>query len=307
MGSQQSRIDGYCRASLGPNTRQPEWALPHRKLRTTDDLKEALRNAGLENIGELIFAADMTASNEENGARTFGGKCLHTLQAGVDNPYQVTMRAAYACLSKLQDTKSARLLKFGCSETRHHSTKLVSTSSSVDGLMSAYSNMVRRSHKSGPTSFAAIVRDAAKIVRDSGRRFSVLVVICDGQVSEAEHCWEETEQAIVEAAEGTPLAIVIVGVGDGPWEDMEDLDDQLPRRKFDNVQFMKAAPFQAVLQNTSKRDEAVTAAFALCICQELAAQYKACDDLGLLGRPEPGAGGHEAKRARVGAEPVLAD
>ena len=306
MGSQQSRIDDYCRASLGENTQKPEWAVPD-ALKTSADLANAMGKAGLENIGELIFAIDLTASNLHTGQKTFGGKCLHDLQPEVDNPYKVTMRATYNCLSKFQDTKSACLMGFGCSETRHYSTKVVGTSNSVDGLMSAYSSMVRRSHKSGPTSFAAVVRDAAKIVRDNGRRFSVLVIICDGQVSDAEGCWEETEQAIVDAAEDAPLAIVIVGVGDGPWEDMEDLDDELPRRKFDNVQFMKAAPFQAALQNTKKADEAVNAAFALCICQELAAQYKACDGLGLLGRPEPNEGGHQAKRACVRSEAVLAD
>ena len=305
MGNQQSRIDSYCRAALGDRSK-PEWATPD-ALKTTSALADAMRDAGLEEIGELIFAVDMTRSNEESGASTFGGLCLHTLRSDVDNPYQATMRASYNCLSRLQGTKRARIMKFGCSETRHHSTSLVGTVSSVDGLMSAYSRMVRSSHMSGPTSFAAVVRDAARLVRDDGRRFGVLVIICDGQVSHAEGCWENTEQAIVDAAEVAPLAIVVVGVGDGPWEQMQDLDDELPRRKFDNVQFVKASPFQADLQNTKSPHEAVVAAFALCICQELATQYKACDGLRLLGPPGHDAGGHEAKRARVGTGLILAD
>jgi E3 ubiquitin-protein ligase RGLG len=36
-----------------------------------------------------------------------------------------------------------------------------------------------------------------------------------------------------------PLAIVLVGVGDGPWEDMEKFDDKIPARDFDNFQVLQ--------------------------------------------------------------------
>ncbi len=81
---------------------------------------------------------------------------------------------------------------------------------------------------SGPTSFAPLIRGtmlsttylresaAIDIVRQA-QAYHILVIIADGQVDNV----RETSDAIVEAT-NYPLSIVTIGVGDGPWELMEE-------------------------------------------------------------------------------------
>lgn len=51
-----------------------------------------------------------------------------------------------------------------------------------------------------------------------------------GKVSPQE---QNTIDAIIKASE---LSIILVGVGDGPWDTMREFDDNIPCRAFDNFQ-----------------------------------------------------------------------
>ncbi|XP_024006933.1 E3 ubiquitin-protein ligase RGLG4 isoform X1 [Eutrema salsugineum] len=139
----------------------------------------------------------------------------------------------------------------------------------------------------GPTSYGPLIDAAVDIVERSNGQFHVLVIVADGQVTrgldmpEGELSQQEktTIDAIVNAS-SYALSIVLVGVGDGPWEDMRKFDDKIPKREFDNFQFVN---FTEIMKRDSP-EPAKETAFALAALMEIPFQYQAAIELGLLGK-----------------------
>ncbi|RYQ95551.1 hypothetical protein Ahy_B08g090890 isoform A [Arachis hypogaea] len=139
----------------------------------------------------------------------------------------------------------------------------------------------------GPTSYAPVIEAAIDIVEKNHGQFHVLVIIADGQVTRSVNTEDgelspqeqKTIKAIVDASE-YPLAIILVGVGDGPWEDMQKFDDKIPARGFDNFQFVNFTGIMSKNIGPSEKE----AAFALAALMEIPFQYKATVEFGILGR-----------------------
>ena len=105
-----------------------------------------------------------------------------------------------------------------------------------------YREIVPHVKLSGPTSFAPAIYEAMRVVQESGGLFHILVILADGAITRSSALapgqWSQQEVDTMEAirrASKLPLSIVIVGLGDGPWDQMETFDDSV-ERDFDNVQ-----------------------------------------------------------------------
>lgn len=124
------------------------------------------------------------------------------------------------------------------------------------------------------------------IVEKSGGQYHVLLIIADGQVTRSVDTEngklssqeKKTIDAIVKASE-YPLSIVLVGVGDGPWDMMREFDDNIPARAFDNFQFVNFTEIMSRNVDSNRKETE----FALAALMEIPSQYKATIDHSILG------------------------
>jgi len=255
------------------NLKRNSFAIPD-KYKTYSEVQEALRTAGLE-ASNLIIGIDYTRSNEYTGKQTFHGKSLHHIDTKFMNPYQHVITIIGRTLEVFDDDKLIPCFGFGDVTTSDKKVFPFIANRSCHGLqevLEKYNEITPVTVMSGPTSFAPIIRQAISIVQQE-KSYHILVIIADGQVTNE----KETKNAIVEAS-NYPLSIVLVGVGDGPWEMMRDFDDGLPERKFDNFQFVNFHEYY----HANAKYEAPEIEFAVAALQEIPDQFKEIRRLGLL-------------------------
>ncbi|KAK9152253.1 hypothetical protein Syun_010562 [Stephania yunnanensis] len=247
----------------------------------------ALKEAGLES-SNLIVGIDFTKSNEWSGERSFGNRSLHAIDNG-PNPYEQAISIIGKTLAPFDDDNLIPCFGFGDANTHDQEVfsfhRDHSPCHGFEEVLHCYKQIAQNVRLSGPTSFGPIVDAAVDIVEKHGGQYHVLLIIADGQVTrsinpnEQSAQEERTTQSIVTAS-SYPLSIVLVGVGDGPWDDMKKFDDRLPAREFDNFQFVNFTDIMSRNASQSSKE----AAFALAALMEIPIQYKACREHGVIGR-----------------------
>ncbi|KAJ0974165.1 hypothetical protein J5N97_016130 [Dioscorea zingiberensis] len=254
-----------------------------------EQVTTALRESGLES-SNLILGIDFTKSNEWTGKRSFNGRSLHAISHDHLNPYEQAIAIIGKALAPFDEDNLIPCFGFGDATT--HDTEVFSFHNDhspchgFEEVLACYRRIVPNLTLSGPTSFAPIVEAAVDIVERSGGQYHILVIIADGQVTRSVDVElgdlssqeKKTIESIVMAS-SYPLSIVLVGVGDGPWEGMRKFDDSIPARDFDNFQFVN---FTSIMEKQSSPEEK-EASFALAALMEVPFQYKASMELGILG------------------------
>ncbi|XP_078163183.1 E3 ubiquitin-protein ligase RGLG2-like [Carex rostrata] len=287
--SSQGRYANYTDNYVPPSTVNRKYSQIGDEFVSLDQVTDALAQAGLES-SNLIVGIDFTKSNEWTGKNSFQRRCLHAL-GGTSNPYEQAISIIGRSLAKFDDDNLIPCFGFGDASTHDQEVfSFYADHRPCDGFEEAlqrYRDLVPNLRLAGPTSFAPIIETAIGIVDNSGGQYHVLLIIADGQVTRSVDMEpgqlspqeRDTINAIVKASQ-YPLSIVLVGVGDGPWDTMKQFDDNIPSRAFDNFQFVNFT--EIMLRNipASKKE----ADFALAALMEIPSQYKATMHLQLLGK-----------------------
>ncbi|XP_077212101.1 E3 ubiquitin-protein ligase RGLG2-like [Tasmannia lanceolata] len=254
-----------------------------------EQVTEALAHAGLES-SNLIVGIDFTKSNEWTGKRSFSGRSLHLI-GDRQNPYEQAISIIGRTLSAFDEDNLIPCFGFGDAST--HDQDVFSfypdeqLCNGFEEALERYKEIVPHLRLAGPTSFAPVIEMAMTIVEQSGGQYHVLLIIADGQVTRSVDTTsgqlspqeQNTVDAIVRASE-YPLSIVLVGVGDGPWDMMREFDDNIPARAFDNFQFVNFTEIMSKNEPVAKKEME----FALGALMEIPSQYKATLELNILGR-----------------------
>lgn len=243
-------------------------------FKSLDDISEACKKIGMEQCN-LIIGIDFSASNEWQGRKSFNSCCLHKIIPGkIYNPYQKVISILGKTLEPFLVHAPIPAFGFGDTKTSDKAVFDIRTddSNTCDGFQNVldwYSKIAGDVRLSGKTNFAPVIRKAVDIVKSTAE-YHILLIIADGQVNEK----DETIDAIVEASQ-YPLSIIVVGVGDGPWDTMEEFDHRLPKRKFDNFRFVD---YQSAIGKGNRSDTY----FALQALMEIPDQYEKMKTLGYI-------------------------
>ena len=202
----------------------------------------------------FTVAVDFTGSN----GNPQDSRSLHYNDpSGRPNQYVTAIRAVGDIIQDYDHDKQFPALGFGAKVPPHWSVShefflnLSPTSPFCDGLegiLAAYQTALNSVQLFGPTNFSPVINHVAKFAaayQSDPSQYFVLLIITDGIITDL----EATMVAIIKASR-LPVSIIIIGVGDADFTEMNalDSDDRLLRHgnlvaKRDIVQFVELRQF----------------------------------------------------------------
>ncbi|CAL5981473.1 Copine_I [Hexamita inflata] len=208
---------------------------------------------------------------------------MHDVTQLKETPYETIARLIDPLIKKFDDDGNIPSYIFGDVLTKNAKVRPLDPDAEdpniqgMDAVLKTYRQFAPTVQQSGPTSLGPLIDEAIKSCERSPE-FHILIAITDGDITEPDQ-----DKIKIQKASGYPLSIVVVGVGDGPFDILEQFDSKLSGRKFDNFNFFNYSEYKHKIdfmdtgsQNTA--EEMV----ALQMLQEIPDQYQDIKTLQLL-------------------------
>jgi Copine/C2 domain len=196
-------------------------------------LSEHTEHSFLDYVGagyeiSLAIAIDFTASNGDPQRRG----SLHFLDQHIPNEYELAIQAVGSILAQYASDQVFPAYGFGAKlpplfRGPSHSFTLTGNDDpscvEIGGVLDAYRQTLYNVRFSGPTVFAEIVRAASGLAQvdlaQGAQAYTIMLILTDGVINDM----QDTIDEIVRAS-SLPLSIVIIGVGESDFSDMDQLD-----------------------------------------------------------------------------------
>jgi len=223
--------------------------------------------AGLEI--QLVVAIDFTGSNGDPSSRN----SLHAMNKRGGNDYQRAIRQVMEVLEPYDSDGMIPVYGFGCrvkgdrTQTTSHCMPLTFDENNTEvegakGVMQVYDNALQVLKLSGPTLFQQIIETAAAIsdmpCNRSEQTYTILLILTDGIINDM----EKSINAIVQGGK-LPLSIIIVGVGNADFTNMDILDADDEPLRHTNGELMPRDIVQFVPFNEYRHEAGLLAAETL--------------------------------------------
>ncbi|CAF1992604.1 unnamed protein product [Rotaria magnacalcarata] len=197
-------------------------SIPTSKKKLFVDIKKEIHRCFDFKSIRVIFGIDFSASNEWQGRKTFNGQFLHKTDANkIYNPYQKAITQlgdifqdvfpkpiGYSCFGfGDQQTKDFSFFPIVGSGEAYNNYQLV---------LEAYLEQTKDIASSGPTNYAPIIQALISHGIRCERDFTMLVILTDEL--KMSHEDNSLVEAIYTLSNLPNTCLLVVGVGDGPWQ-----------------------------------------------------------------------------------------
>ncbi|KAG7154014.1 copine-8-like [Homarus americanus] len=205
-----------------------------------------------------FIAIDFTASNGNPQTP----QSLHFITAAAPNQYAQAIQSVGVIIEDYDTDKYFPVLGFGAkmppdySQVSHEFFVNGDPSNPychrVQGVLEAYYQCVRRVQLYGPTNFSPIINHVARFAssNQNGEKYFILLILTDGIITDM----PQTKEAIVNAS-ALPMSIIIVGVGNADFDNMEELDGDTVRLssngRYASRDIVQFVPFRDFLKGHS--------------------------------------------------------